>query len=195
MGCVPPEWGLLRLSRGGRAWEQPRPEPAGPFWNPRKAMWPRESVRVRAPGRDVLTSLSPSVSAVTPHGFKWQLLPLSGEQSARSLDTKEALMLGVPGPPRSSAPRQQSAGLLSEWPLLELNGSDEARPLWPGSRDTGEAGGAGARSWTRDSQAVHVLAPPLTSCVTLGSSFPAQPWLLIWEMRIIPPTASWCFRN
>lgn len=102
---------------------------------------------------------------------------------------------GCSRPPRSSAPRQQSAGLLSEWPLLELNGSDEARPFWPGSRDTGEAGGAGARSWTRDSQAVHVLAPPLTSCVTLGSSFPAQPWLLIWEMRIIPPTASWCFRN
>ena len=50
------------------------------------------------------------MSAVTPHGFKWQLLPLSGEQSARSLDTKEALMLGVPGRPEAQPHASKAQG-------------------------------------------------------------------------------------
>ena len=131
--------GLLRLSRGGRAWEQPRPEPAGPFWNPRKTVAQGVCLS-QGPGRYVLLR-APSVSAVIPHGLRWQLLWLSGGQPKGLLSCQGGPDAGCPRAGPEAQPCQQSLGLPSGAERVLMS-------PWPGSRDVEEAGDTGGRSQT-----------------------------------------------
>lgn len=101
--------GLLRLSRGGRAWEQPRPEPAGPFWNPRKAV-AQGACSSQGPGPFVLLPVPISVSCHSPTAS-------DGSSRGSRENSPEALTLGVPEPARK--PGHASKAWDS---LLELKG-------------------------------------------------------------------------
>lgn len=165
--------GLLRLSQGGRAWEQPRPEPVGPFWNPRKAV-AQGVCSSQGPGRCVLLPVPISVSCHSPQPQMAAPAALGRTiESAPEMPRRPCRWVSLSRP--KTRPHQQSSELPSDWPFLELKGFRRGQAPWPGSRDIGEAGDAGGEIWDfGDRQTVQILASPLTSCVTLGESFPSS---------------------
>lgn len=133
MGCVPPEWGFS-ASHGeaepGNSLGQSPQGLSGIYERP----WPRESVRVRALAGPSYC-LSPSVSAVIPHGLRWQLPWLSGEQPKRGPDA------GCPRAGPEAQPCQQILGLPYGVERVLMS-------PWPESTDGAEAGDPGGRSRT-----------------------------------------------
>lgn len=124
--------GLLRPSRGGRAWEQPQPELEGPFWNPRKA---------GAQGLCLNQGLGPAM-----------LLPVPINVSCHSSGPKMAAPAALVGMVTRASEYQGGLGpglsCLQGWAFPLMGGSGAGK--MPEPRDRKKAGDAGRGFWMRE---------------------------------------------